>query len=100
MTIFAIHCVDKPNSLELRMATREAHLAYVGGFREQLRLGGPMLNEGGDMAGSINLVEMETHAEAQPIAASTMPGKPPPAPMSSQSVRRSSCRREQTVSPR
>ena len=70
MTIFAIHCVDKPNSLELRMATREAHLAYVGGFREQLRLGGPMLNQGGDMAGSIILVEMETLAEAQAFAAS------------------------------
>ena len=70
MTIFAIHCVDKPNSLELRMATREAHLAYVGGFREQLRLGGPMLDEAGDMAGSMILLEMETLAEAQAFAAS------------------------------
>ena len=69
MTIFAIYCVDKPNSLELRMATREAHLAYVGGFRDQLRLGGPMLNENGDMAGSIIMVEMETLAEAQALAA-------------------------------
>ncbi len=69
MTIFAIYCVDKPNSLELRMATREAHLAYVGSFRDQLRLGGPMLNENGDMAGSIIMVEMETLAEAQALAA-------------------------------
>lgn len=69
MTIFAIYCVDKPNSLELRMATREAHLAYIGGFRDQLRLAGPMLNENGDMAGSIILVEMETLAEAQALAA-------------------------------
>ena len=69
MTIFAIYCVDKPNSLELRMATREAHLAYAGGFRDQLRLGGPMLNENGDMAGSIIMVEMETLAEAQALAA-------------------------------
>ena len=69
MTTFAIYCVDKPNSLELRMATREAHLAYVGGFRDQLRLGGPMLNENGDMAGSIIMVEMETLAEAQALAA-------------------------------
>ncbi len=70
MTIFAIHCVDKPNSLELRLATREAHLAYMGGFREQLRLGGPMLDEAGDMAGSMILLEMETLAEAQAFAAS------------------------------
>lgn len=70
MTIFAIYCVDKPNSLELRLATREAHLAYMGGFRDQLRLGGPMLDEAGDMAGSMILLEMETLAEAQAFAAS------------------------------
>ena len=69
MTIFALYCVDKPNSLELRMANREAHLAYVGGFRDQLRLAGPMLNEGGDMAGSIILLEMDTLAQAQAFAA-------------------------------
>ena len=43
-------------------------LALSGG-RDQLRLGGPMLNEGGDMAGSIIMVEMETLAEAQALAA-------------------------------
>lgn len=69
MTIFAVYCVDKPNSLELRMATREAHLAYVGGFRDQLRLGGPMLNESGDMAGSIIFLEMDSIAQAQAFAA-------------------------------
>jgi uncharacterized protein YciI len=69
LTIFALYCVDKPNSLELRMANREAHLAYVGGFRDQLRLAGPMLDEGGDMAGSIILLEMETLAQAQAFAA-------------------------------
>jgi len=69
LTIFALYCVDKPNSLELRMANREAHLAYVGGFRDQLRLAGPMLDEGGDMAGSIILLEMDTLAQAQAFAA-------------------------------
>ena len=69
MTIFALYCVDKPNSLDLRMANREAHLAYVGGFRDQLRLAGPMLDEGGDMAGSIILLEMDTLAQAQAFAA-------------------------------
>ena len=29
MALFMLACFDKPNSLELRMATREAHLAYV-----------------------------------------------------------------------
>ena len=70
MTIFAIHCLDKPASLELRLANREAHLAYMGGFREHLRLGGPMLVDAGDMAVSMILLEMETLAEAQAFAAS------------------------------
>ena len=29
MARFLLYCVDKPDSLALRMANREAHLAYV-----------------------------------------------------------------------
>ena len=29
MPLFVLHCLDKPNSLDLRMATRQAHLAYA-----------------------------------------------------------------------
>ena len=50
-------CVDKPDSLALRMATREAHLAYVGGHRDILRTGGPLLSEAGEMRGSLFLME-------------------------------------------
>ena len=32
---FAIYCVDKPNALELRMATRAAHLAYSNRSRSR-----------------------------------------------------------------
>ncbi len=69
MPLFALFCVDKPDSLPLRMATREAHLAYVGGFRDHLRLGGPMLDEKGDMAGSIIFIEAEDLAAAQAFSA-------------------------------
>lgn len=65
MALYALFCRDKPDALDLRMATREAHLAYVGGFRDKLRLGGPMLDEAGNMAGSIILIEADTLAEAQ-----------------------------------
>ena len=69
MPLFALFCVDKPNALPLRMATREAHLAYVGGFRDQLRLGSPMLAENGDMAGSTIFIEAEDLAAAQAFSA-------------------------------
>jgi uncharacterized protein YciI len=59
MPLFALFCADKPNSLELRMATREAHLAYVRGFSDRMKLGGPMLNEAGEMAGSIIFMEAD-----------------------------------------
>ena len=70
MPLFALFCVDKPQSLALRLATREAHLAYVGGFREQMKLGGPLLDEAGDMAGSLILVDVADLAAAQAFSAS------------------------------
>lgn len=56
--LFAVVATDKENSLALRMATREAHLAYA---RESgvIRLGGPFLDANGDMAGSLIIFEAE-----------------------------------------
>jgi len=53
-------CEDKPDSLELRMATRAAHLAYIDTVRDQVRLAGPMLSDDGTrMLGSVFLIEVE-----------------------------------------
>ena len=57
--------MDKPNSLDLRMATRPAHLAYAGGFSGQMKLGGPLLDANGDMAGSLMVLEADDLAAAQ-----------------------------------
>ena len=70
MSLFALFCVDKPDALALRLATREAHLAYVGGFRDQMKLGGPLLDEAGDMAGSLIVVDVADLAAAQAFSAS------------------------------
>ncbi len=69
MTIFALFCVDKANSLDLRMATREAHLAYAGSFSGKIKLGGPMLNEAGEMAGSIIFMEADDIETARAFSA-------------------------------
>ena len=69
MTIFALHCLDKANSLDLRMANREAHLAYVGGFRDQLKLAGPLLDAEGNMAGSLIIVDMADIEAAREFSA-------------------------------
>lgn len=65
MPLFVLNCIDKPSGLSLRMATREAHLAWVGGRMNQMKLGGPFLDEAGDMAGSLMIVEAADLAAAK-----------------------------------
>jgi hypothetical protein len=64
MALFVLTCIDKPGALTLRMATREAHIAYAGGSGV-VKLGGPFLDAGGDMAGSLIIIEVEDLAAAQ-----------------------------------
>lgn len=58
MPLFVISWMDKPGGLPVRTATREAHLDYV---RETgvVRLGGPFLDDKGEMAGSMIVIEAE-----------------------------------------
>ncbi len=62
--LYAVICHDKPNSLDLRMANREAHLAYAA-ETGMVTLGGPMIGEDGGMCGSLLVVEAEDLAAAQ-----------------------------------
>lgn len=69
MPLFVLHCLDKPNALDVRMGAREAHLAYV---RERLgivKLGGPMLDDNGEMAGSLLIVDVADKAAAEAFSA-------------------------------
>jgi uncharacterized protein YciI len=58
MPLFVVSWMDKPGALDVRMGAREAHLEYV---RETgvVRLGGPFLDENGDMAGSMIVIEAD-----------------------------------------
>ena len=56
MPLFVLTCIDKPDALSARMAAREAHLAYVRGSGAG-KLGGPFLDEQGEMAGSMLIIE-------------------------------------------
>jgi len=55
--LYVLTCVDKPQSLALRMATREAHLAYVGAAKVVIRAAGPLLDAAGDMNGSLFILD-------------------------------------------
>jgi uncharacterized protein YciI len=54
--LFVVIATDKPNSLSLRMATREAHFAYAQNSGV-IKIGGPFLDSNGDMAGSLIIFE-------------------------------------------
>ena len=58
MPMFALILIDKPDSLPLRMATREAHLAYARANLRDMKLGGPLLDETGDMTGSLIILDV------------------------------------------
>jgi len=65
MALFMLACFDKPDALQLRMATREAHLEYVRANAGVVKLAGPMLDAAEQMAGSLFVLECADRAEAE-----------------------------------
>lgn len=65
MPLFVLMCLDKPDALELRMATRERHLAYVGDNAEKVKVAGPMFDDTGQMAGSFFILDVADKAAAE-----------------------------------
>lgn len=54
--LFAVTCLDKPDSLALRLANRDAHLAFAKD--QPLIIGGPLLSDDGQtMVGSLLVVD-------------------------------------------
>lgn len=68
MAHFVLICTDKPGALDLRMATREAHLAYARASG-CVKAGGPFLDPDGQPIGSMLIIETEDLAQAQDFAA-------------------------------
>ncbi len=69
MPLFTFTCLDKPASLDLRMATREGHLAFIRDLGDRVKLGGPFLDDAGRMIGSLIVVEAEDMASAEALSA-------------------------------
>jgi len=62
--LFVIVAIDRENSLALRQATRPAHFAYAN-ETGAIKLGGPFLDAGGDMIGSLIVIEAADLAAAR-----------------------------------
>ncbi len=57
MPLYMMLCTDKPGALDTRKATREAHLAYVA-ETGCVVLAGPLLDDAGEMAGSLIVLDL------------------------------------------
>ncbi len=66
--LFVVTCIDKSDGVELRLKTREQHLAYIRSG-STVKLGGPFLDEAGNMVGSFIIMEAEHLAAAEDWAA-------------------------------
>jgi len=66
---YVLICHDKPDSVDLRLATRPDHLAYISENRHGvLKLGGPLLNDAEKPVGSLMIIETENLSAAQRFA--------------------------------
>ena len=69
MPYFAIHCIDKPDTAELRAATRPAHLAHINALRDDVLVAGPLLRPDGRAIGSLMIIAFEDRDAAVAFAA-------------------------------
>lgn len=65
MALFVITALDRPNALALRVAERPAHRAYLAEQAAMIKVAGPLLNEAGEMTGSLFIVEAADIAAAR-----------------------------------
>ena len=62
--LFALVALDRPNSVERRMAIRPEHLKHLDALGDKLILAGPFLNEKEEGVGSIVVIEAASLDEA------------------------------------
>ena len=60
----ALICKDKPGHLTVRMDSRAAHLAYIA-ETGVVDLAGPFVGDGGEMNGSLIVLNVETMEQAR-----------------------------------
>jgi uncharacterized protein len=65
----ALICHDKPGALQVRLDNRAAHLAYLADTGV-VDLAGPFLDEGGQMTGSMIVLNVDNMQAARDWAAS------------------------------
>jgi hypothetical protein len=68
--LFALICTDRPGGLDLRLATRPSHVAFLATYADKIVSGGPLLDIDGRPNGSLLVIDVNDRAEAEGFAAS------------------------------
>lgn len=69
---FILYCLDKPNRADTRREVRPLHLEYITQRQDTFRYGGPLLDEHGQVKGSLMIVNapdraaLERHMRGDP----------------------------------
>lgn len=67
--LYVLICEDRKDSLDVRLANRDKHLAFIGDLGDRVKLAGPMLSDDGEgMVGSMLIIEAESATDIQSIA--------------------------------
>jgi uncharacterized protein len=68
--LYVMVCEDRPDSQALRLATRAAHLEFIGTLRDRVRIAGPMLSDDGErMIGSLFVIDADSLDDVRRIQA-------------------------------
>ena len=67
--LFALICADRPGGLDLRLATRPMHLAYMETYASKIVHAGALLDIEGRPCGSLLIIDVNDRAEAEGFAA-------------------------------
>ena len=66
--LYAFICTDRPNSVDLRMKVRPAHIEYLNGLGDRLKAAGPFTDEAGNPIGTLAIIEAKDRAAAEDVA--------------------------------
>lgn len=67
--LYALLCTDKPDSGALRAKIRADHLLYLGRLGSRVKFAGPFMGDHDRAIGSLVVIEAETFAQAEALAA-------------------------------
>jgi uncharacterized protein YciI len=73
--LIALIARDKPGHLQTRLDNRDAHVAYLKASGAAIHMAGPLLDDGGDMAGSLIILDLPDIAAARAWADADPYGK-------------------------